>query len=101
MELTYTWKITQMERKISNGYVFRVDYDIIGTDGEYTDSTSCSTILEMPENDQDLIPYQNLTENLVLQWVQERLGEGSIANLKKEVEDKINQKKVTGIGLPW
>lgn len=103
METSYTWKITQMKRKPLNGCVFMVDYNITGTDGEYTGETFCSTLLEIPENENDLIPFENLSEDLVLQWVKERLGEGSIENLKKEVLDSIEkQKNPTELtGLPW
>jgi hypothetical protein len=101
--MNYTWQITQMKRNPSNGCVLAVEYDIIGTDGEYTAKTSCGTLLEVPESDDLLIPFENLTEELVLEWIQERLGEGSIANLKQEIINEIelqkNPEELTG--LPW
>jgi len=103
MDITYIWKITQMKRQVSNGYVFLVDYDITGTDGEYIGKTSCSTTLEMPESENLLIPFENLTEELVLEWIKERLGEGSILNLKQEIINEIELQKnpVEATGLPW
>lgn len=103
MDITYTWKITNMKRMVSNGCVFMVEYDIIGTDGQYTASTSCGTCLEMPPSEDLLISFEDLTEEMVLGWVKNLLTGNSIPNLQQEVIDKIEllRNPVEAEGLPW
>ena len=70
MATTNTWKIAQLERKTSDGYVFTAHYTVDANDGTYRAGAYGSIGFERPET---LIPFADLTEEQVIGWVQENL----------------------------
>ena len=91
-----TWKINQLERKTADGFVTTAHWSCDGVDGEFTGSvySSCSFDGELS------IPYEQLTEETVLNWVWEKTD-------KQATEDaviaQIEAKKhpVSAVGTPW
>jgi hypothetical protein len=77
MEITHTWKVRKLVQKNDeNGLVIQVFYKIYSTDGEYS-YVSAGTIELGTENISNFIPYQDLTEEIVLQWIRDKLGSNS------------------------
>jgi sporulation protein YlmC with PRC-barrel domain len=108
---TYNWKILDLSRIVLNGFVTKVRYEVIATDGEYLASvqdvvtydqaTSASKISETPGA--QFMPFDQLTENLVIEWVKETVTQYGVASIEASLAQMIEEKKHPKIvnGLPW
>lgn len=101
MSTTYTWHIANLERETTDGYVFTAHYTVDAEDGTYRAGAYGSVGLERPET--DLIPFADLTEELVIGWVKEKLGDEAVANvvaaLQSQLDEQHSPSKASG--LPW
>lgn len=101
MSTLFYWRITEMERETADGYVFRVMFRIDADDNGIGESTVGSMDLSRPDG--DLTPFDQLTQEQVVAWVQERLGNAWIKanydSLRNAIAIKANP--VTIKGLPW
>ena len=98
MTTTYTWAIAQLERHTADGIVFTVHYTVAATDGANTAGCYGSIGLEQPEG--DIIPYADLTPEIVIGWTQDRLDVAAIeAALQAQLDEQAAPIKATG--LPW
>jgi hypothetical protein len=93
-----TWSIVNMQRNVDDGIVFLVDWKASITDENDTIESIGSVTLEQPNN--DIILYENLTEEIVLQWVKSRIDVDQIessltVNMENLQESNILNK------LPW
>ena len=102
---TYTWKVSQLERETSDGYVYTAHWTVNATetveDKTYNAGAYGSIGLERPE--EDLIPFENLTEELVVSWVLDKLGEEQVTNMETSLTNQIQEQKTPSKlqGLPW
>jgi hypothetical protein len=98
----YTWGVAQMERQTADGIVFTVHYTVDANDGTYSAGAYGSVGLEAPEG--NVIPYADLTPELVIGWVQEKLGgEEKVAEIEAVLQAQIDQQRTptTAQGMPW
>ena len=102
MAITYTWAVANMDRTLSNGYVGTVHYTISADDGTYASSAYGSLGLEAPEED-EAIPYSQLTPEIVTGWVKEKFGDEKVAEIEDALAAQIEQQRTptSGTGLPW
>ena len=101
MSTTFTWSIYTLERETSDGYVYRAHYRVDAADGTYTTDTYDSVGLERPET---LIPYSDLTEEVVIGWVQEAIGgEEKVAEVEAGLQAQLDKKRqpTEANGVPW
>jgi hypothetical protein len=100
MAAAFTWKIAQLERETEDGFVFTVHYTVNADDGTYTSGAYGSLPLERPDN---LIPFSQLTEEIVVNWVKEQFGEEKVieieAALQAQLDEQHNPSKA--VGMPW
>ena len=91
-----------MDRTLSNGYVGTVHYTISADDGTYASSAYGSLGLEPPEED-DAIPYAQLTPEIVTGWVKEKFGAEKVKEIEAALAEQISQQRTptSGTGLPW
>ena len=95
---TYNWNIQQMDRLTSDGFVVTVHYTVNAVDGEFTASTY-GTISYTQESDK-FVPYDQLTEEMVVGWVQNSLGKDTVeASLEGQIEAQ--KHPVQAAGVPW
>ena len=98
MTTTYTWAIAQLQRPTADGIVFTVHYTVAANDGTYASSAYGSIGLEQPEG--DIIPYADLTPELVIGWVQDKLDVPAIlAALQGQLDEQAAPTKAAGV--PW
>ena len=96
---TFNWKIPQMDRLTSDGFVVTVHYIVNATDDTYSASTY-GTVGYTQEPGETYIPYADLTEAVVVGWVQESLGKDIVeASLQNQIDEQKNP--VQESGLPW
>ena len=98
MTTTYTWHIAQLERETADGYVFTAHYTVDANDDTYSAGAYGSIGFERPE--EDMIPFADLTEEIVIGWVKERLDVEQIeAALQNQLDEQRHPSKASG--LPW
>ena len=71
MSIEHTWSIPSFDRERDNGYIFKVNYNVKATDGERSSEKSGSIALEKPS---ELIPFENLTKDIVIGWIKDRVN---------------------------
>ena len=105
---TYTWAVTALYTETVNGeqdYVVIANYTVVGVDGTYSAELSniarFSTASVTP-----FIPYADLTEDIVIDWIQQELGPDGVSNLEACIQGQINSQinpPVVPVNtpLPW
>jgi hypothetical protein len=93
-----TWRIANLERETSDGYVYTAHWTVQAVDGEHSASGYGSIGLERPEG--SLIPFEQLTEETVVGWVKARLDGPAIeAGLASQIAEQ--QAPARETSLPW
>ena len=100
---TLTWAIANLERETEDGFVFAAHYTVSAADGTYSAGAYCSIGFERPEN---LVPYDELTQDEVIGWVKEALNaenEGRTEEIEGALQSQLNEKHVPtkASGTPW
>ncbi|CAB4141599.1 hypothetical protein UFOVP415_41 [uncultured Caudovirales phage] len=97
-----TFKISQMDRDTDSGFVRTVHWNASQVDGEFSASTY-STMSFTKEDGITLIPYDELTEQLVIGWVVTTLGEDGVAAVDAALAQNIADQKAPKVaaGVPW
>ena len=98
MAISYNWSIVQMDRLTSDGFVVTVHYNVSAVDGDYSASTygTCGYTQES----ESFVPYADLTQEVVVGWVQTSLGKDTVeASLQTQIDAQKNP--VQESGLPW
>lgn len=105
---TPIWTITTLDCKPDvegkTDYVVTAHWDCTATDGAYSGRVYSTTSFEVDPSKPDYIPYADLTEAEVIQWVQASLGAETVvateANVLQQIENQKNPPIVTP-KLPW
>ena len=105
---TYTWAVTALYTETIAGeqdYVVIANYEVVGVDDIYSAELSniarFSTASVTP-----FIPYADLTEDTVIDWIQQELGPDGVSNLEACIQGQINSQinpPVVPVNtpLPW
>ena len=96
--INYKWDIAQMDRKAADGFVTTVHYTVSAIDGEHTASTYGTVGYTQEEG--SYTPFEQLTKEQVVGWVQKSLGKDEVeAGLAAQIDALKNP--VSESGLPW
>jgi len=100
MATTFSWRIANMERETADGFVFTVHYTVSADDGVYSSGAYGSLGLERPDN---LTPFDQLTEDVVVGWVKNKFGEEKVTEIEAALQEQLDQKHspTKAAGLPW
>lgn len=100
MATVFTWKIANLERETEDGFVFTAHYTIDANDGTYTAGAYGSLGFERPDN---LIPYSELTEQLVVGWVKAALGDEKVSEIENALQSQLTEQRhpSKATGVPW
>ena len=102
-DTVYTWGIAQLERHTADGVVYTCHYTINAADGTYSAGAYGSVGLEQPDPD-NIIPFADLTPELVIGWVQEKLGgDEKVAEIEAALQAQLDEQRAPtkAQGLPW
>lgn len=101
------WKIVNLKRKPATGLVVEatwiVNFELDGT----TTRKIGVTELEGSTEDPGFIPFESLTEEVVLGWVKDKLGEAAITEMENQYQNELEnsiQRKANPeflVGTPW
>ena len=88
---TYTWTIDAMYtlQQPDPNYVVNVIWTLTGVDGTVNARVGGNTTFNSVQST-TFIPYDQLTQEIVIGWVQADLGEQGIANFEANVQGQID-----------
>ena len=100
--MTTTWTISNLDRDTADGFVTIAHWTASQVDGDFTASTY-STQSFTKEGGVNLIPYADLTEEIVVGWVKTALGEEAVAAIDTSLAANIAEQKAPSkaTGTPW
>jgi hypothetical protein len=100
MATTFTWAIANLERETSDGFVFTGHYTVSAADEAYSAGAYGSIGFERPDS---LIPFDDLTEDMVVGWVKEKLGDEKVTEIEAALQSQIDEKRAPSkaSGMPW
>jgi hypothetical protein len=100
MATTFSWRIANLEREAADGFVYTCHYTVNADDGTYTSGAYGSLGLERPET---LIPYSQLTEEIVVGWVKDKFGAEKVAEIETALQAQLDEKHAPSkaAGVPW
>jgi hypothetical protein len=88
----FTWTVTQLLTETIAGeqnYVVIANYEVTGVDGVYTSSIQDSSRFSTANVD-SFIPYEDLTNTIVIGWIQALLGVDGVANYEDSIQGQID-----------
>ena len=97
-----TWTISTLDRNTSDGFVNTVHWTASQVDGDFTASTY-STASFTKEDGINYVPYAELTEAAVVEWVKGSLGAEGVAAVDAALAANIADQKAPKVatGTPW
>ena len=100
-DTVFTWHIAQLERETADGYVFTAHYTVDASDGVYSAGAYGSIGLERPEG--EMIPFADLTEEIVIGWVKDKFGPEKVADIEAALKAQLDEQRqpTRASGLPW
>jgi len=102
MTTTVTWRIANLDRETADGIVTTVHYTIDANDGVYSAGAYGSLGLERPD-EEEMIPFSQLTEEICIGWVQEKLTEEKVAEIEAALQEQLDEQHAPSraAGVPW
>jgi hypothetical protein len=96
------WKISNLDRNTADGFVNTVHWNASQTEGDFTASTY-STVSFTKEDGINYVPYAELTEAAVVEWVKGYLGADGVAAVDAALAANIAEQKAPKVatGTPW
>ena len=104
MSTTFTWSVSTLERTVADGIVGTVHYTVSAADDTYSSGAYGSVGLEAPAEGNTIIPYADLTESGVIEWVKEKLGgDEKVTEIQAALQSQIDEQRTPtkATGLPW
>jgi len=105
MANTYTWKVGQCDRTLSDGMISTLHDAVNATteDGVYSAGAYGSVGLQPADSD-SMIAYDSVTEAQAISWAQAAIGgSDKVAEIHAALDAQLTEKRTptTGKGTPW
>ena len=96
--MNITWKIADIDRQTSDGFVTTAHWQASATDGDYSASvySTCSW-----SEGTATIPYADLTKETVLGWIWANGVDKSATEAALNAQIELQKNPVTATGVPW
>ena len=89
---TFTWKVTALYTETigtNQNYVVIANCETIGVDGNY--KAVVPNVIEFSTEDvTTFIPYEDLTNEIVIGWIQEDLGVDGVLSIEQSIQGQID-----------
>lgn len=98
------WTISQLDRTLPECCVTTAHWRVSASDGNASGSVyGTISFPHKDHNDPTFIPYDQLTEAQVLQWVKDEMGADQVAAHEANVQAQIDRQKnpTSAAGVPW
>lgn len=90
---TYEWNCRTVDAYPQNGgienIIHKVHFIVTGTSSETNASVAGTQVLDT-ENIVDFVAFENLTNEIVTDWVKQAMGEDKVTEIEVIVQNKIN-----------
>ena len=97
--MEFTWNVVQMDRQSATGFVTTVHYTVSAQEDDLN-ALTYGTVSYSQAEDQEIIPFDDLTKEDVIAWVQDSLGQETVEDsLTAQIEAQKNPVQLSG--LPW
>jgi len=102
-----SWQILNTERQSANGLVVEVTYACTAQLNNQFDRRIDRVELTGDPSEPGFIPYENLTQDIVVNWVKEVLGSTEVSSIENTLESSVIAKQAAvdaqtvESGLPW
>jgi hypothetical protein len=98
------WTISQLDRSMPDGVVLTAHWRVGDTQGSVSGSVYGTISFPAKDpNDSTFIPYDDLTQAQVVQWVKDEMGSNQVSAYEAAVQGQINAQvnPTTASGTPW
>jgi hypothetical protein len=94
-----TWAIANLERETADGKVIVAHYTVNANNGTY----SAGAYGSLGFDGEVTTPFAELTEEQVVSWVKEALGEDKVAEVEAALQNQIDEQAAPtkAAGTPW
>lgn len=100
--MNYTWNIVDLKRTISDDVVNEVQYQCIAESASYSERQISSLEITGSSEDPGFIPYEDLTEGIVLAWVTGSIDKTSFElEVSSSLALQVNDVNSEDYGLPF
>jgi len=96
--MTTTWKIAQLDRQTSNGFVTTAHWTASAVDGDYSASTYSTSSWA---DGTPTTPYADLTQATVLDWIWANGVDKTAVEASLQAQIDAQKNPVTATGVPW
>lgn len=103
MATTFNWAVANLERHTADGIVYTVHYTVSAEDGTYNAGAYGSIGLEAPAEGDAPVPFADLTEEIVIDWVHDQFGEEKVAEVEAALQAQLDEQHAPSkaSGTPW
>ena len=95
--IEFTWKIESLERNIADGGVVRANWRANAVDGDHRTSAYGGISFTPDPDADDFIPFESLTEDVVLGWIFSEEGQDPDYNVGLVDKDALEARLTVNI----
>lgn len=92
MEVTYDWNCKTVDvhpqEEGQTDVVYNVHWNVTGVEGEYSVTNIGTQIVPLSEGS-TFIPFEDLTNEIVVEWTKEAMGEEQVASIEADIAGQI------------
>lgn len=94
------WKINYVERMKSDDFIVHVIWECSHQDNGFIGRLTGSIGFEI---DEPKVPFEQVTETMIVGWVKEKLGQHGVSRIESVVQSMIEDNKNADrlVGAPW
>ena len=100
--ITYNWNCKTVDvhpqENEQTDVVYNVHWTVAGVDGDYSSSVIGTQTVPLSEGG-DFIPFEDLTNEIIVEWTKESMGEEKVASIEtgiaNQIEALINPTSIT------
>ena len=101
MTIAYNWTISTTNYDVATGFINCAHWQCNAVDGDYTASIYSTCSFTKPEENVDLTPYDDVTEQDVLGWCWSDGVDKSATEAALAQNIELQKNPVTATGTPW
>ena len=104
MSTTFTWSVANLDRSVADGVVSTIHYTVEAADDTYRAGAYGSVGLDAPAEGDTIIPYADLTPEVVVEWVKEKIGgDEKVTEIEAALQAQLDEQHAPtkATGTPW
>jgi hypothetical protein len=92
MEIAYDWNCKTVDvhpqEEGQTDVVYNVHWNVTGVEGEYSVTNIGTQIVPLSDSS-TFIPFEDLTNEIVVEWTKEAMGEETVASIETSIANQI------------